>query len=278
MRTSLTHRVALSVSTGLDAAVTYDIVHSIVAFAKAANTTRIVSLLQPGPETFSLFDEIILLAEGHVIYSGPIDEVVDYFAKLGYKQNSTMDVADFLQLIPTPDGEMLFDAESSPAEEHYTTEGFAAAFRESEQFQRIAKDLDAPSPLYNWKTAKGDVENGGNKFVAGVPKEFKVKYQNSFWRTTKLNLHRHFTLWIRDKGFIIGKMFENIGMAVATGGILFSAGRIKFDPNNDPQNNAADFSELVAGVYAALFMTTFHILLGKNCAVATNLLLYRYTG
>ena len=50
---------------------------SIVNFAKAAGTTRLVSLLQPGPETFSLFDEVILLAEGHLIYSGPIDEVVD---------------------------------------------------------------------------------------------------------------------------------------------------------------------------------------------------------
>ena len=46
-------------STGLDSAVTYDIAFSIVRFAKAAKTTRIVSLLQPGPETFSLFDEVI---------------------------------------------------------------------------------------------------------------------------------------------------------------------------------------------------------------------------
>jgi ABC-type multidrug transport system ATPase subunit len=36
------------ISTGLDAAVTHDIVHSIVIFAKKAMTTRIISLLQPG--------------------------------------------------------------------------------------------------------------------------------------------------------------------------------------------------------------------------------------
>jgi ABC-type multidrug transport system ATPase subunit len=36
------------ISTGLDAAVTHDIVHSIVNFAKKAMTTRIISLLQPG--------------------------------------------------------------------------------------------------------------------------------------------------------------------------------------------------------------------------------------
>ena len=267
------HPVACAdeISTGLDAAVTYDIVHSIVAFAKAAMTTRIVSLLQPGPETFSLFDELILLCEGHVIYAGPIDEVVGYFAKLGYKQPSTMDVADFLQLIPTPDGAMLFDPESSTEKEHYTALKFALAFVESEQYQRIAKDLESPS-RYSWKSKSGDEENG-IKTTGGVPKHFYVKYQNSFWRSTKLNLSRHFTLWVRDKGYIIGKIFENIGMAVATGGILFSAGRFKFDPRSpDPypdlspeeaQQQVADqLFEMQAGIYGALFMTTFHILLG----------------
>jgi len=248
------------ISTGLDAAVTYDIVHSIVAFAKAAMTTRVVSLLQPGPETFTLFDELILMCEGHVLYAGPVDEVVEYFAELGYKQPSTMDVADFLQLIPTPDGAMLFNPENSTEKEHYSTEKFALAFVESEQYQRIAKELEGPS-RYSWKSQKGDEENGGVN-SGGVPKQFYVKFQNSFWRSTKLNLSRHFTLWVRDKGFIIGKIFENIGMAVATGGILFSAGRFDFDPAIPDEQAADEYAELQAGIYGALFMTTFHILLG----------------
>jgi ABC-type multidrug transport system ATPase subunit len=206
------------ISTGLDAAVTYDIVQNVVAFAKAARTTRIISLLQPGPETFSLFDEVILLAKGYVIYAGPIDEVVDYFAGLGYRQKSTMDVADFLQLIPTPDGSMLFDPNSSPTEEHFTAERFAEAFLVSERYERISKDLRGPR-RYDWTSKGADEEEGA--FVTtskGIPKEFTEYYRNSFLKTMKLNLFRHFTLWKRDKAFIIGKMFENIGMAVATGG------------------------------------------------------------
>jgi ABC-2 type transporter len=246
------------ISTGLDAAVTHDIVHSIVAFAKAAQTTRIVSLLQPGPETFCLFDEVILLAKGYVIFAGPITEVVDYFAALGYKQVSTIDVADFLQLIPTPDGAMLFDAASSPADEHYTAEGFAKAFHESEQFKRIQAELERPS-RYDWTKPKPGSKEGAN----GVPSEFKIKYQNSFYRTMKLNLYRHFTLWKRDKGYIIGKLFENIGMAVATGGILYGSGRINWGLNGETDAEFADeLNQFSAGIYGALFMTTFHILLG----------------
>ena len=66
------------ISTGLDAAVTRDIVNSIVTFSKAAKTTRIVSLLQPGPETFCLFDDVIVLSEGYVVYSGPITLIQVY--------------------------------------------------------------------------------------------------------------------------------------------------------------------------------------------------------
>jgi ABC-type multidrug transport system ATPase subunit len=213
------------ISTGLDAAVTYDIVHSIVAFAKAAQTTRIVSLLQPGPETFALFDEVILLSEGNIIYAGPIDEVVDYFSALGYEQPPTMDVADFLQSIPTPDGSLMFDPSKSPADAHMGTEEFVEAFKASAQYASIMGQLNSSSP-YQWAPAhrndkgqEGDEEIGkaGGKTAKQIPEEFKSLFQNSFVRAMKLNLHRHYTLWKRDWGFIIGKMFENIGMAFATG-------------------------------------------------------------
>lgn len=263
------------ISTGLDAAVTYDIIHSIVAFAKAARTTRVVSLLQPGPETFSLFDEVILLAKGHVVYAGPINEVVEYFEGLGYKQVATMDVADYLQLIPTPDGELLFDPDTSPADFHYSSEELAEAFKKSARYQKITSDLEAPD-RYSWKTPGGGDEESGSvsrsislpistsRIPNSVPAEYKVRFQNSLWRSTKLNLQRHLTLWKRDWGFIIGKMFENIGMAVATGGILFGSGRIKIrsDDENYNQDDAEAFYRLMAGIYGALFMTTFHILLG----------------
>jgi ABC-2 type transporter len=240
------------ISTGLDAAVTFDIVHSIVTFAKAAKTTRVVSLLQPGPETFCLFDEVILLAKGYVIYAGPINQVVEYFESLGYKQSSTVDVADFLQLIPTPDGEMLFDSVSSPVNEHYNAEGFATAFAQSNRFKEIMLELESASP-FDWTKPESN----------GIPKAFTIRYQNTFMRTMQLNLLRHFTLWRRDKAFIIGKLFENIGMAVATGGILFGSGRISFDFDGPvDQAYADDLNQLSAGIYGALFMTTFHILLG----------------
>ena len=70
-------------------------------------------------------------------------------------------------------------------------------------------------------------------------------------------------------------MFENIGMAVATGGILFGTGRLG-DLDIAIADATAERAEkqykLMAGIYGALFMTSFHILLGKSpkCRTAAS--------
>ena len=40
-----------------------------------AQATLLVSLLQPPPETFELFDDVMLLSDGVLVYSGPRDQV-----------------------------------------------------------------------------------------------------------------------------------------------------------------------------------------------------------
>ncbi len=36
--------------------------------------TILMALLQPAPEVFDLFDEVLLLAEGSILYHGPREE------------------------------------------------------------------------------------------------------------------------------------------------------------------------------------------------------------
>jgi len=58
------------ISTGLDSAVTFDIVKRLRSRATEQGLTVVVSLLQPTPETFALFDQVILMREGEVVYHG----------------------------------------------------------------------------------------------------------------------------------------------------------------------------------------------------------------
>lgn len=66
------------------------------SIGKMMGTVRIVSLLQPPPETVALFDEIVLIDSGKILYAGPVDEVVGHFESLGYKLPERTDIADWL--------------------------------------------------------------------------------------------------------------------------------------------------------------------------------------
>jgi ABC-type multidrug transport system ATPase subunit len=82
----------------ISAATTFEIVKLMGAISRVMRSVHLVSLLQPPPETVALFDEVVLLSEGKVIYSGPIDEVILHFNALGYELPIRMDVADWLQV------------------------------------------------------------------------------------------------------------------------------------------------------------------------------------
>jgi ABC-type multidrug transport system ATPase subunit len=46
------------------------------------NATLVVSLLQPSPETFALFDSVLLLSEGRIVYHGDPAQVLPFFQSL----------------------------------------------------------------------------------------------------------------------------------------------------------------------------------------------------
>ncbi|CAM6028215.1 unnamed protein product [Sphagnum balticum] len=85
------------ISTGLDSSTTFSIINTLRQSAKIMDYTVLVSLLQPAPETFELFDDIILLSEGKVVYHGPRVHVLEFFESCGFKCPDRKGVADFLQ-------------------------------------------------------------------------------------------------------------------------------------------------------------------------------------
>ncbi|KAG8087773.1 hypothetical protein GUJ93_ZPchr0010g10237, partial [Zizania palustris] len=85
------------ISTGLDSSTTFDIIKFLQQMAHTLELTMVISLLQPPPETFELFDDIILLCEGQIVYHGPRENAIDFFGGIGFKCPSRKNVADFLQ-------------------------------------------------------------------------------------------------------------------------------------------------------------------------------------
>jgi ABC-type multidrug transport system ATPase subunit len=85
------------ISTGLDSSTTFQIVRSLRQYVHILNGTAVISLLQPAPETYDLFDDIILISDGQIVYQGPREHVLDFFESVGFKCPERKGVADFLQ-------------------------------------------------------------------------------------------------------------------------------------------------------------------------------------
>ncbi|KAJ0110603.1 hypothetical protein Patl1_00802 [Pistacia atlantica] len=85
------------ISNGLDSSTTFQIVTSLQQLAHITYSTILISLLQPALETFNLFDDIILMAEGKIVYHGPCSNVLEFFEHCGFKCPPRKRVAGFLQ-------------------------------------------------------------------------------------------------------------------------------------------------------------------------------------
>lgn len=85
------------ISTGLDSSTTFEIIKFLRQMAYLMDLTMVISLLQPPPETFELFDDLILLCDGQIAYQGPRENVLEFFESVGFKCPERKNVADFLQ-------------------------------------------------------------------------------------------------------------------------------------------------------------------------------------
>ncbi|KAE9602538.1 hypothetical protein Lal_00049481 [Lupinus albus] len=85
------------ISNGLDSSTTFQIISCLQHLVHITDATALISLLQPAPETFDLFDDIVLMAEGKIVYHGPRDYVLEFFEDCGFKCPQRKGTADFLQ-------------------------------------------------------------------------------------------------------------------------------------------------------------------------------------
>jgi len=132
------------ISTGLDSSTTFQIVRFLRQLVHIMDVTMIISLLQPAPETFDLFDDIILLSEGHIVYQGPREHVLNFFESIGFKCPERKGIADFLQEVTSrKDQEQYWFIRDKPY--HYiSVPEFVTHFNNYSIGQQLSEELGVP--------------------------------------------------------------------------------------------------------------------------------------
>lgn len=88
---------------GLDAVTATEVCSFAVEVAHRTGGILLASLSAPLPETASLFDDVILLAEGRVLYHGPFRRMDDYLSLLGFPRPTYMDSAAWaVEIVSSP--------------------------------------------------------------------------------------------------------------------------------------------------------------------------------
>jgi ABC-type multidrug transport system ATPase subunit/ABC-type multidrug transport system permease subunit len=85
-------------TSGLDTVNAYNVVALLTELAHRAGRTVIMTIHQPPSEIFHMLDDLLLLAEGRVVYHGPAADAVAYFAALGHPCPLYTNPADFFFL------------------------------------------------------------------------------------------------------------------------------------------------------------------------------------
>ena len=132
------------ISTGLDSSTTFQICKFMRQMVHIMDVTMVISLLQPAPEAYDLFDDIILLSEGQVVYHGPKENVLEFFEHMGFKCPDRKGVADFLQEVTSKKDQEQYWFRKNQPYRYISVPEFAQAFDSFHIGQQLAADLSVP--------------------------------------------------------------------------------------------------------------------------------------
>lgn len=132
------------ISTGLDSSTTFQIVKCLQQISHHTDATILVSLLQPAPETFDLFDDIILLSEGQIAYQGPREHILEFFESCGFRCPDRKGTADFLQEVTSRKDQEQYWADRTKPYRYIPVSEFVGRFKRFHAGLRLENELSVP--------------------------------------------------------------------------------------------------------------------------------------
>nr|XP_027186672.1 ABC transporter G family member 39-like isoform X1 [Cicer arietinum] len=194
-----------AISTGLDSSTTFQIVRFMRQMVHIMDITMIISLLQPAPETYNLFDDIILLSEGEIVYQGPRESVLDFFQTMGFKCPERKGVSDFLQEVTSrKDQEQYWFRRDIPYQ-YVSVPEFVAHFNNYITGKKLHEEIHVPF-------------DSRKNHPAALMKE---KYGISKWELFKACFSREWLFMKRSYFVYIFKTFQITVISVITMSVFF---------------------------------------------------------
>ena len=234
------------ISTGLDSAATYDIVNALKTWTKSLGGSCIVALLQPPPEVVELFDDILMLSDGHLvrsIYYSPNQDTRYHLASTSDDAKHLMTTcgrcttvrgrrhcrtfshsglcarrapirqsscSKSLQAVASSTSTLVSrDRSTNDGYERHRVEHPTPAPATSDAFGEAFAASPMHAAVRMWlKNSNLQYDVTSVKRLAFLARR-TTRFSLAFWDSTKLLMARQVVFWIRDKELLYGKFIES---------------------------------------------------------------------
>ncbi|GAX75668.1 hypothetical protein CEUSTIGMA_g3111.t1 [Chlamydomonas eustigma] len=250
------------ISTGLDSATLYNIVNILKRMTAAYRYNTVVSLLQPPPEVFNLFHDLIVMAKGRIVYHGPVGKAVEFFRTLGLICPPRKDVPSFLQEVVTESGQLIFASEALLKSRNFQARSFPNgkkrfvvpieeiedAFWQSEVGASMMKKLERP---YNKKLSHPAALKHG-------------RFALSSWEGLKVVVQRQVLLVLKDSGLIKGRLIQTVAIGLIVGSLFYQL--------SDTESNIRNY---YGAIFLIIMFTSMGGMIQMQSQIATKASWYK---
>ncbi|KAJ9102841.1 hypothetical protein QFC19_004569 [Naganishia cerealis] len=233
-----------SATRGLDSSSAVQYVKALRALTNLTKGSTLVTLYQASDSLWDLFDKVLLIDAGKLVYFGPTEDAIKYFEEtVGFQRQPRQTATDYLNSCTDPVARKPnkgFEGKvpSSPEE-------MAKRWNESEDKKRVDKELEeyknwlGSNPRHKALEKSTDHERDGKKRSAGS------NYTISLWRQIALLTRRQTQLILRDRPALAAKYGGAVFQALIAGSAFY----------NQPYTTQSAFTFGGAAFLSILFMS-----------------------
>ncbi|TID20447.1 hypothetical protein CANINC_003564 [Pichia inconspicua] len=225
---------------GLDAATALEFVRTLKTSACILKTTPLIAIYQCSQDAYNLFDNVVLLYEGHQIFFGLASEAKKYFEEMGYECPERQTTADFLTSITSPAERVVKKGWENKVPR--TPKEFEAYWKDSAEYKVLMENIDE-----HLRTCE---ENRAHEayFEAHEAKQSnhispKSSYRISYWMQIKLVCLRNYWRLKGDPSVMLFSVIGNIIIGLIVSSLFY----------NLPNTTDSFYTRSAAMFFAVLF-------------------------
>ena len=232
---------------GLDAATALEFVRALRTSAHVLESTPLIAIYQCSQDAYDLFDNVVVLYQGHQIYFGPGNKAKAFFENMGYECPDRQTTADFLTSVTSPAERIAKKGWEDKVPK--TPQEFETYWKNSPEYKQLINDIDdylEKTSLNNTKEIYAEAHKTKQAKHARPSSSFRVSYGMQI----KLISLRNYWRVKGDPSVMMFSVIANIIMGLIISSLFYNL-----------ESNTATFYYRSAAMFFAVLFNAFSSLL-----------------